>query len=301
MNAAAALVASLDRAALVRLAAAALDRAATDDSAALVARLARRFAGDLVALLNALDREALEAACAARELAADGDLGALRARLWHHGAALEAGGAEHLGRPYQPVPVVLRGRLRRQGPTRGASPPSERWPRPVPPSAAWPAPPEDEPDTLEDLLARATALLGVRLGPAGRDKGAFGGAVAALLGVRERGDAEADWRGEVEIKTVPVVRDRSGAWRVKEDPAIAMEDVDPWRKLARVLWVARVADAGDSPILSWYFQERDEVVDRLVIRYLHTRPKGGAGATTRGHYLHKSFFLESGFLASLNG
>jgi hypothetical protein len=119
--------------------------------------------------------------------------------------------------------------------------------------------------------------------------------------VRERGFAEADWRGEVELKTVPVVRDRSGAWRVKEDPAVAMEGVDPLRKLDRVLWFARVADAGDSPLLSWYYQERDDAIAVLQQRYLHLRPKGGAGATTRGHYLHKSFFLESGFLASLNG
>ena len=159
----------------------------------------------------------------------------------------------------------------------------------------------DEPDTLEDLLARADTLLGLRLGPAGRDKGAHGARIAALLGVRERGEAEPDWRGEVEIKTVPVVRDRSGFWRVKEDPAVSMESVPAPSKLGRVLWIARVADAADSPVLAWFYQERDARLADLQRAHLHTRPKGGAGATTRGWYLHKGYFAACGFLRSLNG
>jgi hypothetical protein len=96
------------------------------------------------------------------------------------------------------------------------------------------------------------------------------------------------------------VRDPSGFWRVKEDPAIGMEGIDPLGKLMRVLWIARVADADDSPVLSWFYQELEATLERLARAYLHTRPKGGAGATTRGWYLHKSYFLESGFSRSLN-
>ena len=65
-------------------------------------------------------------------------------------------------------------------------------------------------------------MIGVRLGRRGRDKGAWGVRAAALLGVTERGDGEPDWRGDVEIKTVPIARDRTQLWRIVEDPAIAM-------------------------------------------------------------------------------
>ena len=81
---------------------------------------------------------------------------------------------------------------------------------------------DDEPETIDELLAAATRAIGVRLGRRGRDKGAWGLRAAALLGVPERGGDEPDWRGDVEIKTVPVAREASGLWRVVEDPAIAM-------------------------------------------------------------------------------
>jgi hypothetical protein len=80
-----------------------------------------------------------------------------------------------------------------------------------------------------------------------------------------------------------------------------MEGARPLDKLRKVLWIARVADSGDSPLLSWFYQEWDEAVARLVARHLHTRPKGGAGTSARGYYLHKRFFAESGFLRALNG
>ena len=263
--------------------------------------LRRAFALDLAALLNAARRSDLEDMAALAGIDRGGPVGELRARLWRRGAELEAGGTGELGRPWQPVPHVLGGRLVHLGPQRGAAPPSPRWPRPVPdPPAGEPAAP-DEPDTLEDLLDRATRLLGVRLGRAGRDKGELGARVAHLLGVRELGHAEPDWRGEVELKTVPVVRDRGGLWRVKEDPAVSMDGVAPESKLGRVLWIARVADQVDSPILSWYYQERDAALDQLMRAALHTRPKGGAGDRTRGWYLHKRFFARSGFLFTLNG
>ena len=59
--------------------------------------------------------------------------------------------------------------------------------------------------------------------------------------------------------------------------------------------------SAESPILSWYYQEWDPVVARLARRCLHTRPKGPAGAQTRGWYLPKRFFAGSGFLVTLNG
>jgi hypothetical protein len=259
------------------------------------------FELDLVALLNAARRGDLERMAGALALDPGGTVGALRARLWRRGAELEAGGPGQLARPWQPVPHTLGGRLVHLGPQRGAAPPTARLPRVVPPARPVDLCADEEPDTLEDLLERATGLVGVRLGHAGRDKGEYGSRVARMLGVRERGLAEPDWRGEVELKTVPVVRDRAGLWLVKEDPAVSMAAVAPESKLGRVLWIARVADAEDSPILSWYYQEWDATVAELARRALHTRPKGGAGDRTRGWYLHKRFFARSGFLITLNG
>lgn len=277
----------------------AIDRAVREGDLDRAARTA--FELDLVGLLNAARREDLEGMAAALREPPTGSIGDLRVRLWRRGAELEAGGPSELGRPWQPVPHVLGGRLVHLGPQRGAAPPARRLPRPVPPPPLDAEPADDEPETIEDLLERATTLLGTRLGTAGRDKGEFGARVARLLGVRERGHAEPDWRGEVELKTVPVVRDRGGLWRVKEDPAVSMDGVAPESKLGRVLWIARVADAPDSPLLSWYYQEWDALVADLARRALHTRPKGGAGDRTRGWYLHKRFFARSGFLLTLNG
>jgi hypothetical protein len=294
---------------LPRHAAARLLRAAGRPAAgttdALRARLATHYQLGLHALLNGAVRAELEQLADFARISRDGAVGELRARLWAWGAELEAGGCEHLGSPIQPVPIVLGGRLVHLAAERGLSPPAPRLPRPIPPPPATgpaeSAPALAEPDTVEELLDNADRLLGVRLGRRGRDKGAFGARIAALLGVREHGAAEPDWRGEVEIKTVPVVRDPAGWWRVKEDPAVSMEGAEPLAKLRRVLWIARVADAGDSPVLSWYYQEWDDEIARLVSRCLHTRPKGGAGATSRGWYLHKRFFVGSGFLRALNG
>jgi len=264
-----------------------------------LARLAR--AARLAAIhRRAARREELERMAVAADVGADGTVGELRVRLWRRGAEIEAGGPDQIGRPWQPVPHAIGGRLVHLGPQRGAAPPAPRLPRPVPPPRAAPTA-EDEPDTLEDLLERATRLVGVRLGRACRDKGELGARVARMLGVRELGHAEPDWRGDVEVKTVPVVRDRAGLWRVKEDPAVSMDGVPPERKLGRVLWIARVADAGDSPVLSWYYQEWDAAVAELARHALHTRPKGGAGDHTRGWYLQKRFFARSGFLFTLNG
>lgn len=259
-----------------------------------------RFGHDLCRFLNAMRRAELEAVAADVGIATAGSIGALRHRLWMWGASMEAGSAHWIGSTLQPEPRVLRSKLvffRRRA---GVAPDAEELPRPIP--APVPRPEVcGDPDSLEQLLERANALIGLRLGERGRDKGAYGARIAELLGLVEDGFSEPDWRGEVELKTIPVVRDRGGLWWVKEDPAVSMETARPLAKLARVLWIARVADDDESPILSWFYQERDETIVRLIARDLHTRPKGGAGATTRGWYLHKRFFVDSGLLSTLNG
>src|SRR6185436_11058440 len=117
--------------------------------------------------------------------------------LWDQGAALERG-TEAVSTIVQPLPVILGGHLVVQAPPRGLFPSSEVYPRALPPPAIAQTY-EDEPETIDDLLAAADAAIGVRLGARGRDKGAWGMRAQALLGVRDRGGDEPDWRGDVEI------------------------------------------------------------------------------------------------------
>ena len=306
MNAAHRFASHLPRAAVIRLlgkrasrfdppwpAGCDLDRDADTDE--LRARLARRHEADLARFLDALADDDVAAIAAAERAPAD------RAALWRHGAILEAGTDALIGTPLQPRPVAIAGRLVHLAPPRGPHPACPRWPRAIPPARAA-APPAEEPETLDDLLAAADRALGVRLGARGRDKGAWGAQAARLLGVLERGAGEPDWRGDVEIKTVPVAPDRGGRWRVTEDPAVSMAGAAPLAKLMRVLWLCRAGlPGGDATFVSWYLLDWDADVARLVGRYLHTRPKGGAGTRGRGWYLHKRFFAASGLLATLNG
>ncbi len=293
------------------------------DTSSARAAVIERWGSDLCGLLNAMSRGELGAL--ARELGVDNAPATrsseLRSLLWEAGARLERGDGD-VGEAVQPRPIVLGGHLVVQAAPRGLYPQASAWPRPIPPpvNAAAPA---DEPETLDDLLAAADRAIGVRLGPRGRDKGAWGLRAAALLGIVERGHDEPDWRGDVEVKTVPVGIDPgawrgsrplhlgpSGAWRVVEDPAIAMlgtgrlgvGDSIALAKLQRTLWLVR-ADVGDgdATILSWYLLESTPDVARLVRRYLHDRPKGPAGTDQRALYLHKRFFADAGLLATLNG
>jgi hypothetical protein len=273
------------------------------------ARVVARWGADLCGLLNAMTRSELAASAEQLRLPTTGKSPALRERLWARGAELERGGAE-VSPALQPRPVLLGGHLVVMAPPRGMAPPSAAWPRPVP--AAMPAsPPAEEPDSVDDLLAAADRAIGVRLGPRGRDKGAWGTRAAQLLGIIERGVDEPDWRGDIEVKTVPVAREASGLWLVVEDPAIAMvgtiEASGGLAKLQRTLWLARASlpseDGGepDATIVSWYLLDWDAEVGRLAKRYLHVRPKGPRASTTFGMYLHKRFFADAGLLATLNG
>jgi len=283
-----------------RFAAANLPPRGTLDVEQAGARVIARWGADLCGLLNAMTRG--ELAVLALRLGVRGPLRSpdLRAALWDHGAALERGDA-CVSSAVQPRPIVLGGHLVVQAPPRGLYPPSASWPRAIPaPLAA--APPPDEPDTLDELLAAADRTIGVRLGERGRDKGAWGLRAARLLGIVERNEREPDWRGDVEVKTVPVAREPGGWWRVLEDPAIAMTGEPALAKLARTLWLARASvEPGDATLVSWYLLDWDPEVARLTRRYLHDRPKGPAGTRARGLYLHKRFFAEAGLLATLNG
>ncbi len=283
-------------------------------------RVVERWRGDLCGLLNAMSRVELADLAGALRVTANAPRGtanavvrspALRGSLWTWGAAFERGGVT-VSDGLQPRPILLGGHLVIQAAPRGLAPPCASWPRPLPEDAP-PAPPVDEPETLDDLLAAADRAIGVRLGPRGRDKGAWGVRAAQLLGIVERGQGEPDWRGDIEVKTVPVAREPSGHWGVVEDPAIAMvgdgRGESTLAKLQRTLWLARatvpaedaISTAPDATIVSWYLLDWDPEIARLARRYLHTRPKGPAGTTGRGLYLHKRFFADAGLLASLNG
>jgi hypothetical protein len=271
------------------------------DNAQAGERVLARWGEDLCGLLNVLTHGELSALARALGTRPDARSPELRAALWERGAKLERGGVE-IAAALQPRPIVLGGHLVVQALPRGLYSPAASWPRTLP-APAPAVPPDGEPETLDDLLAAADRAIGVRLGPRGRDKGAWGNRAAELLGIRERGDGEPDWRGDVEVKTVPIAREPNMRWRVREDPAIAMErEGRPLAKLVRTLWLAR-ADLpdGDATIVSWYLLEQDAHVSRLVRRYLHARPKGPRGTDQRGLYLHKRFFADAGLLATLNG
>lgn len=264
------------------------------------ARVIARWEADLCGLLNAMTRDELAALSEAVRVRAPDRAPDLRAALWDRGAAIERGTAE-VSPQLQPRPVVLGGHLVLLAPPRGLYPPSAGWPRALPAPVAAVALAE-EPDSLDDLLAAADRLIGVRLGPRGRDKGAWGMRAARLLGVLERNEGEPDWRGDVEVKTIPVEREASGLWRVVEDPAIAMAGEPVLAKLARTLWLARSdVEPDDATIVSWYLLDWDPTVARLARRYLHERPKGPAGTDARASYLHRRFFADCGLLATLNG
>lgn len=266
-----------------------------------------RWGDDLCGFLNVLTKDELTAL--AEHLRIGGDKAPdLRAKLWQRGAQLETGGLD-VGSVLQPRPVLLGGHLVIQSAPRGMYPPSEVFPRVVP-AETTPLPPTEEPESIDELLAAADRAIGVRLGQRGRDKGAWGLRASALLGVVERGGDEPDWRGDVEIKTVPVEREASGLWRIVEDPAIAMlggftpnrEGTNALAKLQRTLWLARTdLDDGDATIVSWYLLEWDPTIARLTRRYLHVRPKGPARTDQKGLYLSKRFFADCGLLATLNG
>jgi hypothetical protein len=211
----------------------------------------------------------------------------------------------------QLAPTLVAGRLslaRRPEPTaplpaaRAARFPVARLPRLVPPPrSATPA--SGEAATLDELLERADALVGVRLGARGRDKGFYGQRIAELLGVPRSSSPAPDWRGEVELKSIAVVRAGGGRWRLKDGPALSMRSVDAARKLARVLWIVRVdeGEAAGAPVLSWFYQEVEGELAVALERARHLRPKGGAGTSGRGWYLRREFFAACGLLRSLNG
>jgi hypothetical protein len=279
------------------------------ENARAIIELAEIYATDLVGFVNLLNRDELATLSSnvphrttgLRELPSNASISDLRAALWQWGAIVEAGVETYIGTSLQPRPYIVAGHVVMHQPARGPSSSNHNWPRPLPASRVAVAI-DDEPNTVEELLAAADAAIGVRLGPRGNDKGAWGQRAAELLGVIDRGDDEPDWRGDVEIKTVPVKRDSNGWWRVAEDPAICMAAGRPLAKLQRVLWMVRVTlPDGDATILSWYFLECDPVIHRLAMRDLHQRPKGPRGTKQRGWYLHKRFFADAGLLATLNG
>ena len=274
----------------------------TLDVAQATERVVDRWCDDLCGLLNTMTRGELSALATRLRISATGRSPELRLAVWARGAEIERNGVD-IAAGLQPRPILLGGHLVIQAAARGMSPPSETWPRPLP-AARAPAPPPEDPDSLDDLLAAADRLVGVRLGPRGRDKGAWGMRAAELLGLVEQGHGEPDWRGDVEVKTVPVAAEPSGHWGVVEDPAIAMVGDHGLAKLQRTLWLARATidgEVADATIVSWYLLEWDPEVARLARRYLHERPKGPRGTQGRGLYLSKRFFADAGLLAALNG
>jgi hypothetical protein len=91
-----------------------------------------------------------------------------------------------------------------------------------------------------DTLARAA--VGLPLGPAAamlgsaKSRGRHGNALQWHLGLAPHdGDATLDWEDRIEVKLVSVWR--RGDRVVCDKLKVCDADLDPWRKLANVLWV----------------------------------------------------------------
>jgi hypothetical protein len=283
-------------------------------SSACVRRLRLRYEIDLLGFLNGATVHELRALAAAVELPAEAPAGALRQRLWSWGAALERRvvGEQALG--VQPAPVlssagrlslprrraVDEGRCRRRARPafRRATAGRGRFPR----RGAAPAQPS-EPESLEELLARAGALLGVRLGGRDADKGAYGRRISQLLGIGPSSSQAPDWRGEVELKTLAVTRAGGARWRLKDGPAISMRSVEATAKLARVLWIVRVdeREVAGAPVLSWYYQELDADLTAALERSRHLRRRGAPARAAAAGTCGADYFEACGLLRSLNG
>ncbi len=286
MNAVQLLVEGLARSTLIRL--------ADDPNASeltpeiLVTNVVRRYELRLLRFLNELLTDELTEIAQSRGIELQPHFH-LRQTIWLWAHRCEGG-------KQTCPPDVVSGKLVvfKEGP--GTMPESVGWPRSV---ASTTAPRCRLPQTVDELLSNATALIGAAFPPQGTNKGAFGIAVATALGLREDNASEPDWMGEIEVKTIPV-RKKNGLWTVKEDPAITMDSGSPYHKLQRVLWIARTTEE-PATVLSWFLQSLEPEVKQLAERYLHLRPKGGAGTNRFGWYMHKRFFTECGFLYSLNG
>src|SRR5262245_26941219 len=97
-----------------------------------LAHVAAAFELGLAAFLNHANRSELEQMAVAIEVDAAGSIGALRARLWLAGAEREARGEAQLGTPWQPLPVVLGGKLVYMRSLGGLAPPTDEYPRALP-------------------------------------------------------------------------------------------------------------------------------------------------------------------------
>lgn len=291
--------------------------AAGGSTAQCTRRLRERYDVDLIGFLNGAQVAELRSWSAALALPV-GTAGALRQRLWMWGAAAEraqmvrTGVTPELIDAIQAAPTLVGARLTLGRPPEPTAPlPAARaarsancslWPRPVPPVRTA-SEPDGEPASLDALLARADELIGVRLGTRGRDKGHYGQRVSELLGLARSSASTPDWRAEVEVKTLAVVRAGGGRWRLKDGPALSMRSVDANAKLARVLWVVRIdeGEVPNAPVLSWYYQELEPDLAAAFEAARHLRPKGGAGTHGRGWYLRRDFFDACGLMRSLNG
>lgn len=255
--------------------------------------LESEFDMDLAGFLNHLNKEELFELCVACTLEKEGaSLGELRICLWKHGAALEVSRSHILQKGSQLLPVLMGERLYTLSSYESICPTNYQ----CPPALGIR---EGEPADLDDLLCRAHSLMGTKFSLS-KNKGVIGQQIALGLGLQEDNVAEPDWRGEVEVKSLPVVETAEGYWRPKEDPAISMETVSPLGKMQKILWMVRSSEQKRGKVLFWYYQELDAGLTRLAHKYLHTRPKGPANTDKRGWYLHKNFFFENGLLLELN-
>lgn len=176
-----------------------------------------------------------------------------------------------------------------------------RLPLQHPPPAAWATPLR-----CEYLARLAGAATGLPLAPAAslvastRSRGRHGNALQWHLGLDSHDASErADWEGRIEIKLVTVWK---AAGRIVCDKLkVSDASVDPWAKLANVLFVfadrlTRIVvghrfvvlggDAGDRLARSWHVDAHFDAPDLFI------ESRDSADATAPAHYVSARWLLE---------
>lgn len=175
-------------------------------------------------------------------------------------------------------------------------------------------------DCPEKTLERhAKRLKGERLAPvvkwlglSSANKGRYGRAVEVLLGLGSGDNRQApDWRG-VEVKWVPLRRDRHGHWILRDKVFVTGDNDrrglaarDPVAKIQKVRWV--FGDYRTKQVLSTYHTELSRLEAALLRlsaklgrrgpRYLFRNTKGNRRGQY-SYYLSREFFRDHPGLAA---
>jgi hypothetical protein len=167
--------------------------------------------------------------------------------------------------------------------------------------------------TCRHLDALARAAVGLPLGAAARlgtarNRGRHGHALQWHLGLSPHdGDAALDWEDRIEIKLVSVWQ--RGGKVVCDKLKVCDADLDPWRKLANVLWVFAdrttrvIVGARQTTLAAATFDRLAAAWDRdphFEAPDLFVEARDGEAGPTPAYYLAASWFQREAILPPLS-